>query len=564
MLLFSVLTCIARGDGVPTAINTTVILPDDLISLHFAAYRTEHGKNNQVVMEPQYPWDEEIGGKGTVLVDPYDNKYKIWYISQPTLDITGSLSGAGTQRMITYAESQDGVTWTRPMLSIVPFANYNKTNILLNVSDGQSIQYACVFIDNPTAPRFPPAKRYEMMVMAMSPPLGLPKCTTSSKCMFRLWSSDGLNWNPGETLNFPEGFSDSLYINRRSDGSYFGLVKTSTDAPPGAYVPFDIAAGDIRTLAYTESDNGTVWSPLQRAWSPDWRDSPGTQIISSVSTILAQSVGPPNSSVYVGHIPILHALSQRISLQWTASRTGQYPWFRPTRFDAIPLTEMGEYGSGMQWPYRNFVPDRDDPTVIHAYFSGCQGIHGDIHSTWPRELFKDAGFPQTTGVFQWDEAIATKDSHSPVRTNIWFRGALMRASWTQGRFWGIVPAAGRDIPGVIVTKGYDTNTSSGKRLFANLNATRGYIVAEVLYDTTSKLRTSLSSEHGVELANLVPVPGYSLSDCDNITKVDNPSRMVTWGNGKHTTLPTLTTNQGKVIAIRFVIKEAVLYGFQFL
>eukprot|EP00039_Didymoeca_costata_P010435 m.140479 g.140479 ORF g.140479 m.140479 type:complete len:210 (+) comp14826_c1_seq12:1236-1865(+) len=148
--------------------------------------------------------------------------------------------------------------------------------------------------------------------------------------------------------------------------------------------------------------------------------------------------------------------------------------------------------------------------------------------------------------------------------NFWFRGALMRASWTQGRFWGIVPAAGRDIPGVIVTKGYDTNTSSGKRLFANLNATRGYIVAEVLYDTTSKLRTSLSSEHGVELANLVPVPGYSLSDCDNITKVDNPSRMVTWGNGKHTTLPTLTTNQGKVIAIRFVIKEAVLYGFQFL
>ena len=32
-------------------------------------------------------------------------------------------------------------------------------------------------------------------------------------------------------------------------------------------------------------------------------------------------------------------------------------------------------------------PDRDDPTKLHAYFSGCQGRHADIHSTLPGERF---------------------------------------------------------------------------------------------------------------------------------------------------------------------------------
>ena len=41
----------------------------------------------------------------------------------------------------------------------------------------------------------------------------------------------------------------------------------------------------------------------------------------------------------------------------------------------------------MMWPYRLFVPDRDDPSRLHAYFSGCQGRHSDIHSTLPGERF---------------------------------------------------------------------------------------------------------------------------------------------------------------------------------
>lgn len=40
-------------------------------------------------------------------------------------------------------------------------------------------------------------------------------------------------------------------------------------------------------------------------------------------------------------------------------------------------------------PYRLFVPDQADPTKLHAYFSGCQGRHADIHSTLPGERFAE-------------------------------------------------------------------------------------------------------------------------------------------------------------------------------
>jgi hypothetical protein len=55
----------------------------------------------------------------------------------------------------------------------------------------------------------------------------------------------------------------------------------------------------------------------------------------------------------------------------------------------VQFKELGYYGGGMMWPFRLFVPDKNDPTKLHAYFSGCQGRHADIHSTLPGERFAE-------------------------------------------------------------------------------------------------------------------------------------------------------------------------------
>ena len=42
----------------------------------------------------------------------------------------------------------------------------------------------------------------------------------------------------------------------------------------------------------------------------------------------------------------------------------------------------------MMWPFRLFVPDRDDDSKLHAYFSGTQGRHADIHSTLAGDILR--------------------------------------------------------------------------------------------------------------------------------------------------------------------------------
>ena len=70
-------------------LNSTMLLPTDFDSFHLVTWGVDFGAvPDEPLMHPQYPWDEEIGGKGTILVDPIDRLYKAWYISQPGIDYT--------------------------------------------------------------------------------------------------------------------------------------------------------------------------------------------------------------------------------------------------------------------------------------------------------------------------------------------------------------------------------------------------------------------------------------------------------------------------------------------
>lgn len=125
-----------------------------------------------------------------------------------------------------------------------------------------------------------------------------------------------------------------------------------------------------RWIFVSTSPDGTTWDPAELALSPDWRDPVGFQVISSVSTITARTVH--GDTLTVGWLPVFHTLSQTIDMQLTASDDGGLTWWRPERRSAVAFRELGAYGGGMMWPYRLFVPDRDDAMKLHAYFSGCQ------------------------------------------------------------------------------------------------------------------------------------------------------------------------------------------------
>ena len=97
-------------------------MPSDFTSYHLVTWLVDYGQvPDEPLMHPQYEWDEEIGGKGTIIVDPTDGLYKAWYISQPGIDYLTFNSSEGRARMISYAYSHNGVMWVRPMLDLVPW-----------------------------------------------------------------------------------------------------------------------------------------------------------------------------------------------------------------------------------------------------------------------------------------------------------------------------------------------------------------------------------------------------------------------------------------------------------
>ena len=156
----------------------------------------------------------------------------------------------------------------------------------------------------------------------------------------------------------------------------------------------------------------------------------------------------------------MHTLHQTIDNQWALSKEGEV-WWRPERRPNVPLAPLGEWGGGLIWPFRTLTLDRDvGSDEITMYYSGTEGIHGDMYSTKPSELFdsqklgsdsatcklpryrcrlgcillKMPAISLLTGGYtdlrlKSGAGGSEQQYLSPVRTSIWFSGAMMAARW---------------------------------------------------------------------------------------------------------------------------------------
>src|SRR5690349_9908501 len=131
----------------------------DFLEKHNISWRVELAEQDpgNPLIEPQHPWDDAgVFSHGTVMHDPLDGLWKMWYISTPLIAPAPS-----ADRRLTYAESKDGARWTRPMLDIAPWQGRTPSNILLDLDSGGPSQHASVLV-HPEAPR---DSRYEMFIM---------------------------------------------------------------------------------------------------------------------------------------------------------------------------------------------------------------------------------------------------------------------------------------------------------------------------------------------------------------------------------------------------------------
>ena len=197
---------------------------------------------SEVLVDLDAPWDTTQSTVGSVVKD--GNKYRYWY-----------RAGADGVQRVAYAESDDGVHWTRPSLGLVEYEGSTDNNIVL---DGSTASEMMVFIDgNPAAPD---SERYKGVSR-------LRKVVDGRDGIRGFTSSDGIHWN---VVN-----NDPIIL-APLDGT-----KTIFDSQNGAF--WDEVQGQYvfygrSWMVPDPADPNTGYRSIRRATSPDFLewDRPGT------------------------------------------------------------------------------------------------------------------------------------------------------------------------------------------------------------------------------------------------------------------------------------------------
>ena len=432
-----------------------------------------------------------------------------------------------------YYESDDGIEWRRPGLDISRYDTYERTNILLDLDTGGTSFYTSVLV----VPDAPGPQRYQMFVLRRP---GEPEGFKGAEVvrgfstlrgndalvwgLYRYYSSDGCHWQPdvGPVLVEDtdvlraDGTSDGIFIYREVDGSFVAYHKTRIESFPGAIVPYEAHPAGCRVLVRRTSADGTDWSPHEPCILPDWRDQADTQF-------MELSVTPINGG-YVGLLTVYRTASQTIELQFAASRDGRY-WWRPDRRACVAQPPLGDHGGGMMWGTHHMIGEGD---FLHYYYTGLEGIHGDMFSTEEAGLASEQGW-RYRGLYPLHGEVLSRTPGI-----ISFQGALCRATWRKGRLWALTTASGGNMDGFA-----STSTAMDQGEVLNINAStvnNGGISAELVGD-----------------GGRVP-PGFGRDDCDGFSGDASTTRMTWRGNA---------ACPADGLRVRFVLRSARLYGFEF-
>ena len=235
------------------------------------------------VLRGEHPWEKSSTSVyGTMLYDVESRKFRLWYLCSPAPPASGRkwVEVGGYRRvtgctLLAYAESADGVHWTKPSLGQLSFEGSQENNLLaIGIDNPEGVgvlldrwdpdpqrRYKAFFWDRRLPPPDDPIGVDERLSRVPVDPSDLTEAQRAGG-MWVAFSPDGIRWvTHGPVL--PQG-SDTTHsilfdpIRRR----YLGYGRM----------------GFGRTVALSESDNGLDWSAPRRVLACDLADGPGGQI----------------------------------------------------------------------------------------------------------------------------------------------------------------------------------------------------------------------------------------------------------------------------------------------
>jgi hypothetical protein len=316
------------------------------------------------VLRPTEPWEgSETIVYGSVIRE--GEKYRMWYLSRGNVG---------------YAESADGIAWTKPRLGIVKIDGQD-TNLVIRhkgeQGDPSVLPYYYEMFGVLRDDREPdPTRRYKMAFLSIQSkyrgPHEDPFHRGERRGLGVAVSPDGLHWRLADnwtTHAICDGASHWMFDPARNKYVFYGRTK---------YVAPEVSkriAGNAwykknywgRSVARVESDDFLHWDITQAGKAPvvmtaDGQDPAGTEIYSMLVF--------PYEGIYIGLVQMFHVQpdAYTLDIQLAASRDG----VRFTRVgDRRPFIPLGPDGS---WDRFNNSVATNPPIVVgdtlRFYYSG--------------------------------------------------------------------------------------------------------------------------------------------------------------------------------------------------
>ena len=370
------------------------------------------------VIAPDKPWEAMLGWT-SVYRDPRTGKHQLWYQAYQERRVEDKL----LKNVVCYAESMDGITWTKPNLGLIPFYEEKNTNIVLvGARGGYGERYCNSVVFDERDPD--PQRRYKMAYYDWNPADGVAGGSGTHVA----FSPDGIRWTKHEgghvlkssfgSKGRPTPFADEVpYLEEPlKDGKLRRAWTTPSCMSDALDVFYDprldrfVGYGKMWTpwpdgtlawkhaMARIESKDFIHWSKPQLVAHVNDRDAPQLEFHTSpvffyngmyfsLNQILDRSKGSMDAEF----------MCSRDGLRWDRSLQGSFaiPRAQPGRFDAGSVITNGTpviLEKEMRFYYGGYRGTAIGGVGLNEQKVGSTDYHSGIGlATTPRDRFVAVG-----------------------------------------------------------------------------------------------------------------------------------------------------------------------------
>lgn len=264
------------------------------------------------------PWETFINVYCTLFED--EGRFRLYYEPHfvPDRDQPNDLKA-----MLAYAESTDGVHWTKPEVGALTFQGSRANNLVfgLEAALGRGAHGATVFKD----PSAPAAERYKLVHMGRE---------DGVLCVFGAVSADGVHWTAIREPILRDYMSDTQTVVRFDPvkDRYVGFFRGWRGLLPGKW-------HGRRTITYAETEDFRHWPRPQELVAPDALDTPDADIYTNAYTPW------PGADAHLMFPAFYQRSKDVLEVHLMASRDTAGGWQRPQR---APIVPAGEPRSGWE------------------------------------------------------------------------------------------------------------------------------------------------------------------------------------------------------------------------